>query len=106
MTRSVFSDAYRHMCARLTEERQARGLTQAELAYALGRPQSYVAKYEAGERRLDVVEVLEIMAVMGLDPAAFVTELATQTHQWGRWSRLARQRTQWSADPRCAPTSG
>ena len=76
MTRSVFSDAYRHMCERLTEERLANGLTQAELARALGRPQSYVAKFERGERRLDVVELLEILSVLKVDPAPFVREVA------------------------------
>ena len=38
--------------------RQATGLTQTALAALLGRPQSYVAKVEGGERRMDVVEFL------------------------------------------------
>jgi transcriptional regulator with XRE-family HTH domain len=40
----------------LREERLRMGLTQVALAERLGRPQSFVAKYEAGERQLDVVE--------------------------------------------------
>lgn len=36
------------------------GLTQSELAGMLGKPQSYVNKYESGERRLDLPEVEEV----------------------------------------------
>lgn len=78
VTRSVFSDAYRRMCELLIASRRDRGLTQAELAKALGRPQSFVAKYERGERRLDVVELLEILATLELDPAPVIAEIAVQ----------------------------
>ncbi|MFG1403814.1 MULTISPECIES: helix-turn-helix domain-containing protein [unclassified Xanthobacter] len=50
----------------LVEARKAKGLTQAELADALGKPQSFVAKYENGERRIDVVEFVDITAVLGI----------------------------------------
>lgn len=52
------------------------GLTQAALAAKLGKPQSYVSKYERGERRVDVVELLEIADALGVDAAALVAELA------------------------------
>lgn len=47
--------------------RERAGLTQVELSQALGRPQSYVSKYETGERRLDYVEVVEICRAIGVD---------------------------------------
>ena len=50
----------------LVEARKAKGLTQAELADALGKPQSFVAKYESGERRIDVVEFVDITAILGV----------------------------------------
>ena len=50
----------------LVEARKAKGLTQAELAAALNKPQSFVAKYENGERRIDVVEFVDIAAVLGI----------------------------------------
>lgn len=50
----------------LVEARKAKGLTQAELADALGKPQSFVAKYENGERRIDVIEFVDITAALGL----------------------------------------
>ena len=55
--RSVHSRRYRAVLERLKEARLGAGLTQAQVADALGRPQSFVSKCESGERRLDVVEL-------------------------------------------------
>jgi transcriptional regulator with XRE-family HTH domain len=52
--------------------REERGLHQTELAKALGRPQSYVSKYEAGARRLDVLEVKHVCDAVGIDLIEFV----------------------------------
>jgi hypothetical protein len=38
------------------------------LAHPLGKPPSYVAKYEAADRRLDVLECLDVAAAIGFDP--------------------------------------
>jgi transcriptional regulator with XRE-family HTH domain len=43
-------------------------MTQAEVALRLGRPQSFVSKYESGERYLDVVEFVEVCAALGASP--------------------------------------
>jgi transcriptional regulator with XRE-family HTH domain len=47
------------------------GLTQVELSQAIGRPQSYVSKYETGERKLDYVEITEICEALGITMAKF-----------------------------------
>lgn len=75
MTRSVFSPAYLRLRDWLVAARRADGLTQAQLAERLGRPQSFVSKYERGERRLDFVEVLEIADALRVDACDLVTEL-------------------------------
>ncbi|HKX17165.1 MAG TPA: helix-turn-helix transcriptional regulator [bacterium] len=75
MVRSVFSPAYRHFRRRLIDARKRSNLTQAVLAKRLGRPQSFVAKYEQGERRIDVIEFLEIADALRLDPGTFVSTL-------------------------------
>ncbi|GAV21435.1 helix-turn-helix protein [Mariprofundus micogutta] len=48
------------------------GLTQVELAAQLNRPQSYISKYEKGERRLDLIELSEICKVCGTPLSDFV----------------------------------
>lgn len=48
------------------------GLTQAKLAQKLDKPQSYVAKYETGERRLDIIELLDVIDAIGGDAAKFI----------------------------------
>lgn len=75
LPRSVFTPEYAYFAARVVELRKTAGLTQAELALRLGRPQSYVSKYERGERRLDVVEFLAVARILGTDAAGFMAEL-------------------------------
>lgn len=60
---------------RLIEAREGQDLKQAELAERLGRPQSFVSNYERGQRRLDVIEFIEIAKALGLDPVGVVGEL-------------------------------
>jgi transcriptional regulator with XRE-family HTH domain len=51
------SPRYRQFLSRLRSARLEAGLTQAQAAQALGKPQSYLSKCESGERRVDVVEL-------------------------------------------------
>ncbi|MEA5421538.1 helix-turn-helix transcriptional regulator [Spirulina sp. CCNP1310] len=50
-------------------------LTQQSIATALQKPQSFVAKYENGERRLDVVEFLIIAQAIGVNPCNLLSEI-------------------------------
>jgi len=52
-----------------------RKLTQVELANKLQRPQSYISKYEKGERRLDLIEISEICIACNTSLAEFVSGL-------------------------------
>ncbi|MGF0310980.1 helix-turn-helix domain-containing protein [Rhodococcus sp. IEGM1428] len=52
------------------------GLTQVSVAATLGVPQSFVSKYESGERRLDVIELQHVARALGTDAAAIVQSLA------------------------------
>lgn len=70
-----FSPEYRRFCDLLKTARQAAGLTQKDVAQRLGRPQSYVSKYELGERRLDVIEFVRITKVLSADPCAIIKRL-------------------------------
>ena len=79
VTRSLFTPAYRRLRDWLIDARHARSLTQVQLAQTLGRPQSFVSKYERGERRLDFVEVLEIADALHADVRDLVADLRRPT---------------------------
>ena len=51
------------------------GLTQSELASRLSRDQTFVSKYESGERRLDVLELREVCQAIGIDFVTFIRKL-------------------------------
>lgn len=59
----------------LINARKSANLTQTELSKRLNKPQSYVSKYERGERRLDVVEFLEVSNALNINPMALIEEL-------------------------------
>jgi len=56
----------------LRDVRKEASLTQSELAALLGNPQSYVSKYESGERRLDLPEIESICHAVDIELAEFV----------------------------------
>src|SRR3978361_1275322 len=74
--KSVHSSDQAAFCELMVGARKAAGPTQQALAVRLKKPQSFVAKYEGGERRLDVVEFIAIARALGANPlklmAAFV----------------------------------
>ena len=75
MTKSLFTDRYRLFLQLLIQERRNKGITQVQLAEKLQKPQSYVSKYENGERRLDVVEFLDIADSIDIDASEFIKKL-------------------------------
>lgn len=68
---------YESLQKALIETRQSRGLTQTEIAMRLGKPQSFVSKYESGERRLDVVEFLEVCQALSIKPSSILNKIDT-----------------------------
>jgi len=62
------SAKHRALIAAMVEARNASGLTQRALAEKLKRSDSFVWKFEAGERQLKVLEFIEIAAVLDVDP--------------------------------------
>lgn len=75
MVKSLHTREYERFRALLVGARETAGLTQAEVAARLDRPQSFVAKYEGGERRLDVLEFMEVCKALGTDPIGLLSEL-------------------------------
>lgn len=62
----------------LVEARLSQGLTQTDIANRLGKPQSYVSKYETGERRIDVVELMEICQAISIKPISILKKLEAE----------------------------
>lgn len=75
MTESVFTKRYQLLLSILVALREDKGLSQHELAKKLKKPQSFVSKYERGERRLDVVELLDITKALETDPHRVIDKL-------------------------------
>jgi transcriptional regulator with XRE-family HTH domain len=76
MPKSLRSPRHDRLRAVLKRAGQHEGLTQQELATRLKRKQSFVAKYETGERRVDVIEFLDIAEALAQDPARLIGEIA------------------------------
>lgn len=77
MKKALYERRHAVLTELLKGARKDAGLTQAALAKRLRRPQSYVSKYERGERRLDVIEFLEIARAIGFDPHEVIDRLGT-----------------------------
>ena len=75
MRKTLHSPAHDHLLALLRGTRRAAKLTQQDVADRLGKPQSFVAKVEGGERRLDVIEFITLVQAIGADPVMLVKAL-------------------------------
>jgi transcriptional regulator with XRE-family HTH domain len=67
LAKTLSSRRHRSLIDLLIQYREAAGMTQAELAARLGQYQSFVARLESGQRRIDVVEFLELSEILGFD---------------------------------------
>ncbi len=68
MKKTIALPAYKQFCTLLVEARQKAGILQADLAKKLRKPQSFISRVEAGQRRLDIFEYLTYLRAIGLDP--------------------------------------
>jgi len=77
-SRSSFGEKRRFLSL-LRQMRLDAGLRQEDLADKLGEPQSFVSRYESGERRLDVLELRRICRLLGVSFTEFVRKLEGQS---------------------------
>jgi transcriptional regulator with XRE-family HTH domain len=93
--KSLRSPEQRALRALLKAARKHARLTQEDLAERLRSHQSFVAKYEIGERRLDVVEFIRVARAMGVEPArlfrTFVKKLPQGTNRGRTDNRVIRK---------------
>jgi len=78
MTRSALTESYASVLKQLRILREARGVSQVELARRLGRTQPFVSYIERGERRIDVVEFCAICRAMDLDPTEIFAQVVAE----------------------------
>ncbi|MTD56868.1 helix-turn-helix domain-containing protein [Amycolatopsis pithecellobii] len=75
MEKSIYSAEYQQVCDLLRQLRREARLTQVQVADALGVPQSFVSKYESGQRRLDIVELRHVIEALGGSLSLFLARL-------------------------------
>ena len=63
---SIYRVDYRRLVKRLRDRREELGLSQSDVARALGWPQQRLSAVEAGARRLDIMEFFELTSALGL----------------------------------------
>ncbi|MFL6164290.1 MAG: helix-turn-helix domain-containing protein [Jatrophihabitantaceae bacterium] len=72
MDKAIHSGAQRVLSGLLRSYREQAGLRQADVAERLELPQSFVSKYESGERRLDLIELRQVCQALGVSLGEFV----------------------------------
>lgn len=75
MEKSLYTKRHKALIRALKEARETAGLTQQAVAEKLGKPQSFVAKYENGERRLDVIEFLEVAETLSMNEVSIFGQI-------------------------------
>jgi transcriptional regulator with XRE-family HTH domain len=85
-SRAHWPKLYDELRRNLRAAREAAGLTQREAAERLGRPQSWVAKAETGERRVDAIELLQFATAYEVEISTLLPRMEQPTPR-GRSSR-------------------
>ncbi|MCJ2057172.1 helix-turn-helix domain-containing protein [Methylobacterium sp. J-048] len=75
MPPSLRSRRHRRLAELIARYRDAAGLKQSDVAKQLGRHQPFVSGIESGQRRVDLVELLDLAEVIGFDPHELLKEL-------------------------------
>lgn len=77
MVKTIYQERYLRLINTLIQARKNAGLTQAQVAEKLSKPQSYIAKIEGADRKLDVVEFVELCETIHQDPSELIKVLGT-----------------------------
>ncbi len=72
MVKTIYQESYQAFIKQLVLARKASGLTQMQVAEKLSKPQSYIAKVEGADRKLDVMEFVELCQAINVDPTTLI----------------------------------
>jgi transcriptional regulator with XRE-family HTH domain len=87
MPKSIYREEHQVLAQLLREMRERAGLTQAELAPRMGRPQNRISDFERGGRRVDLIEFIDYCDVLERDPTKVFTELRRRLSKRNRTER-------------------
>ena len=79
MAKTIRSKGQEALCQALVDARTRAGLSQKELAAKLKHHQSFVARLESGERRIDVVELVVLARAIGFDASEVLAIVQAST---------------------------
>lgn len=79
LLKTLGSKRQEFLVALIRNRREAAGLTQTDVAKALGEHQSFIARIESGQRRIDVIEYITLSEVIGFDAAEALRQLISET---------------------------
>jgi transcriptional regulator with XRE-family HTH domain len=77
--KTIHSKRHKRLVELVTAERKNAGIRQVQLAKKLKKSQTWIARLEGGERRLDVIELIELAEAIGFDAPAIVTAVQQQS---------------------------
>jgi len=75
MKKDRYSSLHQYIHNNLRKAREKAGMRQVDIAMRLNQPQSYVSKYESGERILDVIELKQVCDALGMSLTEFVSQI-------------------------------
>lgn len=84
---TIATKRHRRLVELLIAERKSAGIRQAELARRVGKTQTFVARIEAGQRRIDAIELLSLCRIIGVDPIRVVRKVLKIEDELWRPSR-------------------
>jgi transcriptional regulator with XRE-family HTH domain len=87
MARTTYRPENLVLAGLLRSMREEAGLTQAEVGERLGRSQSFVSDYEAGQRRLDLVDLLDLSGLLGVELSEVVDRFVALVSEQKRSAR-------------------
>jgi len=72
MDKTIYSEGHKALINKLIKARKERKLRQEDVAKLLGRTQSFISKIEAGQRRVDIVQLKEFAKIYKKDLDFFI----------------------------------
>jgi len=89
---SIATKRHQRLIEILIDARKQAGIRQAELARRVGKTQTFVARIEAGQRRIDAVELLTLCEIIGIDPVKVVRKVLKVEGELWNYSNRRRRR--------------